>query len=140
MISEQHIYVGFDVGSAGPLAVGLLKLERQGIFESEEFVDGKNYLQDERAIAIHPEIFPLRKEPFQLSQKRLRDGGALPLVFKDTLPDSWGQKSAKDVIENLQTVIPTQLIKNIEKYDGTEQLKSKVQKCIERQHQIIWGQ
>ena len=74
MISEQHIYVGFDVGSAGPLAVGLLKLERQGIFESEEFVDGKNYLQDERAIAIHPEIFPLRKEPFQLSQKRLRDG------------------------------------------------------------------
>jgi serine/threonine-protein kinase HipA len=78
--------------TAEALPVGLLKLERQGIFESGEFVYGKNYLQDERAIAIHPEIFPLRKEPFQLPQKRLRDDGALPLVFKDALPDSWGRR------------------------------------------------
>jgi len=90
--SEQNIFVGFDVGAAEALPVGLLKLERQGMIESGEFVYGKSYLQSESAIAIHPEIFPLRKEAFHMPEKRLRDGGALPLTFQDALPDSWGRK------------------------------------------------
>ena len=112
MISEQNIYVGFDVGAPEALPVGLLKFERQGMFESGEFVYGKNYLQDERAIPIHPELFPLRNEPFPIPQKRVRDGGALPLTFKDALPDSWGRKVLEAQYEKKLSDIETLCITN----------------------------
>ena len=112
MTSEQSIFVGFDVGSPEALPVGLLKLERQGMIESGEFIYGKNYLLSESAIAIHPEIFPLRKEAFQIPEKRLRDGGALPLTFQDALPDSWGRKVLEAQFEKKLSDIETLCITN----------------------------
>jgi serine/threonine-protein kinase HipA len=87
--------------------VGLLKIERQGMVESGEFVYGKNYLQSEMAIAIHPEIFPLRVEPYPILERRFRDGGALPLTFQDALPDSWGRKVLEAQFEKKLTDIET---------------------------------
>ena len=112
MTSEQNIFVGFDVTAPEALPVGLLKLERQGMIESGEFVYGKSYLQSENAIAIHPEIFPLRKEAFLIPEKRLRDGGALPLIFQDALPDSWGRKVLEVQFEKKLSDIETLCITN----------------------------
>ena len=107
MTSEQNIFVGFDIGAPEALPVGLLKIERQGMVESGEFVYGKNYLQSEMAIAIHPEIFPLRVEPFPIPERRFRDGGALPLTFQDALPDSWGRKVLEAQFEKKLSDIET---------------------------------
>ena len=112
MISEQNIFVGFDIGTPEALPIGLLKIERQGMVESGEFVYGNHYLQYESAIAIHPEIFPLRKEAFQVPEKRLRDGGALPLTFQDSLPDSWGRKVLEAQFEKRLSDIETLCITN----------------------------
>lgn len=81
MISEQNIFVGFDVGILEALTVGFLKIERLGKVDSGEFVYGKNDLQAETAIAIYPEIFPLRVEPFQIPLRRLRGSSNYPAQF-----------------------------------------------------------
>jgi len=47
---------------------------------------------------------------------------------------------ANRVIQNLQEIIPKQLITNIQAHGGSEALIVKVKQCLERQQQIIWGQ
>nr|WP_279343629.1 type II toxin-antitoxin system HipA family toxin [Variovorax terrae] len=71
---------------------GLLKLARQGVMESGEFAYGRHYLQDGSAQALNPGYLPLQEAVFSLPGRRLRDGGALPLTFRDALPDAWGRR------------------------------------------------
>ncbi|MEJ8855344.1 HipA domain-containing protein [Variovorax robiniae] len=90
---ERTVYVGIAQG--GPVDVqpaGLLKLARHGVMESGEFAYGRRYLQEPGALPINPDHLPLRDAPFVLSERRIRDGGAMPLTLRDALPDSWGRK------------------------------------------------
>ncbi|WP_345944612.1 HipA domain-containing protein [Variovorax sp. dw_954] len=72
--------------------VGLLKLARHGVMESGEFAYGRRYLQQSGAQALNPDHLPLRDAAFVLPERRVRDGGAMPLTLRDALPDSWGRK------------------------------------------------
>jgi hypothetical protein len=87
--SKENIFVEFDIGRPEALPQ-LLQLERQAIVDSGELVYGKNDLQSEIAIAIYPEIFPLRIESFLTPLRQLRDGGALPPNCHHLPSDSWG--------------------------------------------------
>ena len=91
--SERKVYVSLAVEphqSATP--VGLLKLARRGVVESGEYAYGTQYLASPAAIALNNEHMPLTNSAIVLSERRLRDGGALPLTFRDALPDSWGRR------------------------------------------------
>lgn len=93
MIFERTLYVGVDSGVDEPIApVGILKLARHGVVESGEFAYGQRYLQSPDASALNPNYLPLRSASFALPERRIRDGGALPLTFRDALPDSWGRR------------------------------------------------
>lgn len=81
-----------DSPTTAPTAAGLLRLTRRGNVESGEFAYGRRYLNDANAIALNPEVLPLQPPPFAMPERRLRDGGALPLTFRDALPDTWGRK------------------------------------------------
>ncbi|MEJ8845880.1 HipA domain-containing protein [Variovorax rhizosphaerae] len=90
---ERSLYVG--VAQGGPAEVqpvGLLKLARHGVMESGEFAYGRRYLLQTDALALNPDHLPLRDAPFVLPERRIRDGGAMPLTLRDALPDSWGRK------------------------------------------------
>jgi serine/threonine-protein kinase HipA len=91
--AERQMYVGL-AWQAGHdvLPVGLLKLARHGVMESGEFAYGRRYLQAPTAQPLNPEHLPLREAVFVLPERRLRDGGALPLTLRDALPDAWGRK------------------------------------------------
>lgn len=92
-MADRNIYAGLARhGSAGVRAVGLIKLVEQGNVQSGEFAYGLRYLKDAQAQPLNPLHLPLREEPFALREGRLRDGGALPLTFRDALPDTWGRK------------------------------------------------
>lgn len=92
MISNRKIYVGLASEPDQEItAVGLLKLVRRGVVESGEYAYGKHYLASPIAFALNPDHMPLKDEPMRISERRLRDGGALPLTFRDALPDSWGR-------------------------------------------------
>ncbi|ROH86365.1 type II toxin-antitoxin system HipA family toxin [Pseudomethylobacillus aquaticus] len=92
MTSERTIYLGLADQSSEPTRpVGILKLVRRGVIESGEFAYGTRYLQAEDAVALNPEYLPLQEGIFKLSERRLRDGGALPLTLRDALPDNWGR-------------------------------------------------
>lgn len=79
-------------GHAAVQAIGLLKLVRRGVMESGEFAYGLRYLQDPQAQPLNPNHLPLQEAAFTLSERRIRDGGALPLTLHDALPDSWGRR------------------------------------------------
>lgn len=92
MISERAIYVGMALSAdEAPTAAGLLKLARRETIESGSFAYGLRYLEAPGAIALNPDHLPLQKEVFALPERRLRDGGALPLSLRDALPDTWGR-------------------------------------------------
>lgn len=92
MTSERKVYVGLALEPEQEVtAVGLLKLVRRGVVESGEYAYGKRYLASPIAFALNPEHMPLKDEPMSIPERRLRDGGALPLTFRDALPDSWGR-------------------------------------------------
>jgi len=92
-VFERHIYVGLAWhGHALVQAVGLLKLARRGVMESGEFAYGLRYLQDPQAQPLNPNHLPLQEAAFTLPERRIRDGGALPLTLHDALPDSWGRR------------------------------------------------
>ena len=92
MTSERKIYVGLALESEQEVtAAGLLKLVRRGVVESGEYAYGKHYLASSIAFALNPDHMPLKDEPMSIPERRLRDGGALPLTFRDALPDSWGR-------------------------------------------------
>ena len=93
MTSEPQLYVGLAAHTgAAPVPAGLLKIARRGNVESGEFAYGRRYLQSADALALNPHVLPLQDRPFVIPERRVRDGGALPLTFRDALPDSWGRK------------------------------------------------
>lgn len=90
--SNRKIFVGLVYESnQNAQPVGLLKLARRGVVESGEYAYGIRYLVAENAIALNPDFMPLQDAPMVIPERRLRDGGALPLTFRDALPDSWGR-------------------------------------------------
>ncbi|MCB5189360.1 type II toxin-antitoxin system HipA family toxin [Methylobacillus arboreus] len=93
MSSEHKLYVGLATAAKQPpVAVGLLKMLRRGNIESGEYAYGKQYLASPSAIALNHDYLPLTSGILPLPGQRLRDGGVLPLTFKDALPDSWGRR------------------------------------------------
>ncbi|HSD40128.1 MAG TPA: type II toxin-antitoxin system HipA family toxin [Rhodocyclaceae bacterium] len=92
MISERAVYVGIVLpGQQEPTPAGLLKLARRETIEAGSFAYGLRYLNAPTAIPLNPDHLPLRQEVFDLPERRLRDGGALPLTLRDALPDTWGR-------------------------------------------------
>lgn len=90
--SERTLYVGLATDAdTAPAAAGILKLARRDMIESGSFAYGHRYLSEAGSIALNPLHLPLRNEPFALPERRLRDGGALPLSLRDALPDAWGR-------------------------------------------------
>lgn len=93
MTSERKIYVGLALEpEQDVINVGLLKLVRRGVVESGEYAYGKLYLASPIAIALNQDYLPLNNASMSIPERRLRDGGALPLTFRDALPDSWGRR------------------------------------------------
>lgn len=90
---ERQVYVGLARHASDQTQpVGLLKVVRRGVMESGEFAYGRRYLQQPDAQPLNPDHLPLRDATFVLPERRLRDGGALPLTLRDALPDAWGRK------------------------------------------------
>lgn len=93
VISNRSIYIGMALESDQEvIPAGLLKLARRGSVESAEFAYGMRYLELPFAIALNPDHLPLKGEITKIPERRIRDGGALPLTFRDALPDSWGRR------------------------------------------------
>ncbi len=93
MTSDRKIYVGLAAEPHQAVTpVGLLKLARRGVVESGEYAYGTQYLSSPAAIPLNNEHMPLSNSAMALPERRPRDGGALPLTFRDALPDSWGRK------------------------------------------------
>lgn len=93
MISNRKIYVGLaSKPTEEIIPAGILKLSRRGVVESGEFAYGKGFLASPIAFALNPLRLPLKNEPTSIPERRVRDGGALPLTLSDALPDSWGRK------------------------------------------------
>ena len=93
MTSERKVYVGLAIEPRQTVTpVGLLKLARRGVVESGEYAYGTQYLASPAAIPLNNEHMPLTNSAILLFERRLRDGGALPLTFRDALPDSWGRR------------------------------------------------
>ena len=90
---ERRIYVGLARRTDDEVQpAGLMKLVRRGVVESGEFAYGRRYLEDSAAAPLNPERLPLRDAAFVLAERRIREGGAMPLTLRDGLPDSWGRK------------------------------------------------
>lgn len=92
MTSERKLFVGlaFESGKEVP-AIGLLKMLRRGVIESGQFAYGKNYLTLPEAVSLNEDYLSLNHAIYELPERRLRGGGALPLTFRDALPDKWGR-------------------------------------------------
>ncbi len=91
--SDRKIYVGLaNEPNQAPTPVGLLKIARRGVIESGEYAYGSQYLASPNAIALNNEYMPLSAAIMSLPERRIRDGGALPLTLRDALPDSWGRR------------------------------------------------
>jgi serine/threonine-protein kinase HipA len=91
--AERRVYVGLAhrTGEQAQPA-GLMRIARRGVVESGEFAYGRRYLENPAAAPLNPEHLPLRDAIFALPERRIRDGGAMPLTLRDALPDSWGRK------------------------------------------------
>jgi len=95
--SEHALFVGLAFGTrvdATPavVPVGVLKLTQRGNVVAGEFAYGSQYLRRLDTEPLNPAYLPLQPAVFKLPERRLRDGGAMPLTFRDALPDSWGRK------------------------------------------------
>jgi serine/threonine-protein kinase HipA len=91
--AERRVYAGLARRANEPARpAGLMKVLRRGVMESGEFAYGQRYLQDPAAEPLNPEHLPLREAAYVLPERRVRDGGAMPLTLRDALPDSWGRK------------------------------------------------
>lgn len=92
-ISESSLYVGLYLAepeTQGPVTAALLRLERSALHESGYLAYGLGYLARSGAMALNPLHLPLQRENFVLPSRLVREGGALPLTFRDALPDAWG--------------------------------------------------
>lgn len=90
--SEHVLYTGMylpEERKATP--VGLLRIGRRGVNEYGDFAYGLRYRAKDDAIALNPAFMPTKSAAFTFQPRRLRDGGALNLTFKDSLPDAWGE-------------------------------------------------
>jgi serine/threonine-protein kinase HipA len=91
--SEHSLYVGLAFEPVADVTpAGVLKLVQRGTVVSGEFAYGRQYLHRADAESFNPGHLPLQEAVFRLPERRLRDGGAMPLTFRDALPDSWGRK------------------------------------------------
>jgi len=116
VISERTLYVGVETCAGAPVVpVGILKLARRGVVESGEFAYGKQYLQSTQAEPLNPNYLPLRSASFALAERRIRDGGALPLTFRDALPDSWGRKVLEAQYGNALSDVDVLLLTNADR-------------------------
>lgn len=94
--SDRKIYLGLaNDPNQAPTPVGLLKIVRRGVIESGEYAYGSQYLASPNAIALNNQFMPLSGAIMALPERRMRDGGALPLTIRDALPDSWGRRVYK---------------------------------------------
>ncbi|MEJ1172499.1 type II toxin-antitoxin system HipA family toxin [Variovorax sp. CCNWLW235] len=92
-VDERSIYVGLAHRTGERVQpAGLMKVARRGVVESGEFAYGRRYLEAPASAPLNPEHLPLRDATFVLPERRIRDGGAMPLTLRDALPDSWGRK------------------------------------------------
>ena len=92
-VDERSIYVGLAHRTGERVQpAGLMKVVRRGVVESGEFAYGRRYLEAPASAPLNPEHLPLRDATFVLPERRIRDGGAMPLTLRDALPDSWGRK------------------------------------------------
>ncbi|MBK9019442.1 MAG: HipA domain-containing protein [Sulfuritalea sp.] len=90
--AERALYVGMYLPAAkAPVPVGLLTLGRRGVTEYGGFAYGRLYRTRDDAIALNPGFMPTATPSFDFPPRRLRDGGALNLSFRDCLPDAWGE-------------------------------------------------
>ena len=116
MIFERTLYVGMDSGAGEPIVpAGILKLLRHGVLESGEFAYGQRYLQSVQAAPLNPNYLPLQSVSFALPERRIRDGGALPLTFRDALPDSWGRRVLEAQYGNTLSDIDVLLLTNADR-------------------------
>ncbi len=116
MISERTLYVGVESSVGAPIApMGILKLARRGVIESGEFAYGQRYFQSPQAWALNPNYLPLQSASVALPERRLRDGGALPLTFRDALPDSWGRRVLEAQYGNRLSDIDVLLLTNADR-------------------------
>ena len=89
---ERALYTGIYLpGAYSPIPAGLLTLGRRGVTEYGGFEYGRLYRARENAIALNPGFMPTATASFDFPPRRLRDGGALNLTFRDCLPDAWGE-------------------------------------------------
>lgn len=93
MTSNRTVYIGLASKPDEEIVpAGILKLTRRGVVESSQFAYGRGFLASPIAFALNPLHLPLKNEPMGIPERRIRDGGALPLTLSDALPDSWGRK------------------------------------------------
>lgn len=89
--SEQGLFIGLYLpGDEAPTISALMKLQRVGLLEGGHLAYGLGYLGNPRAEALGPQL-PLQRESHVLARRLLRDGGAMPLIVRDALPDAWGR-------------------------------------------------
>lgn len=90
--NDRTLFAGMYLPGAGsPIPVGLLTLIRRGVTESGTFDYGRLYRARQDAVSLNPAFMPTASPSFSFPPRRLRDGGALNLTFKDCLPDAWGE-------------------------------------------------
>lgn len=90
--SERTLYVGiYPPTRVEPTTVAIMKLKQVGNTEEGQFGYGLGYLEKPEAFALNPDHLPLQKSVFQLPNRLIREGGAMPLTIKDALPDAWGR-------------------------------------------------
>ncbi|WP_029148705.1 type II toxin-antitoxin system HipA family toxin [Methylophilus sp. 5] len=93
MISNRTIYIGLASRSDAEVRpAAILKLSRRGVVESSQFAYGNGFLAAPDALALNPLHLPLGSDVLGIAERRVRDGGALPLTLRDALPDAWGRQ------------------------------------------------
>jgi serine/threonine-protein kinase HipA len=92
LISNNQLYIGMYLPQdTQATSAALVKFSRVNANEEGVFAYGKKYLNNEKAIPLHPGAFPLTGEVKTLPSHPIRDHGALPVVMQDALPDGWGK-------------------------------------------------
>lgn len=93
MISNRTVYIGLASHIHEAITpAGILKISRRGNIESSEFAYGNSFLASPNGFTLNPLHLELKNTTTRIPERRIRDGGALPLTISDALPDSWGRR------------------------------------------------
>jgi serine/threonine-protein kinase HipA len=93
VISNRTVYIGLASHIYADITpASIFKISRRGNIESSEFAYGKGFLDTLNAYALNPLHLELSNVVKRVPERRIRDGGALPLTISDALPDSWGRR------------------------------------------------